>query len=43
MGKGKEPVSRGAGAEDFEAVFSGELGEGAWADEFGVSQVVKEV
>ena len=43
VGEGKEPISGGAGAEDFEAVFSGVLGESAWADEFGVSQVVKEV
>ena len=37
VGEGKEPISGGAGAEDFEAVFSGVLGEGACADEFGVS------
>ena len=43
VGEGKEPVSGGAGAEDFEAVFSSVLGEGAGADDFGVSEVVKEV
>lgn len=43
VGEGKEQVSGGAGAEDFEAVFSGVLGEGACADEFGVGEVVKEV
>ena len=36
VGEGKEPISGGAGAEDFEAVFSGVLGEGARADEFDV-------
>ena len=43
VGKGKESVSGSAGAEDFKAVFSGVLGEGACADEFGVGEVVKEV
>ena len=43
MSEGKEPVSGGAGAEDFEAVFSSELREGTCADEFGVGQVIKEV
>ena len=43
VGESKEPVSGGAGAEDFEAVFSDMLGEGAYADDFGVSEVVKEV
>ena len=43
VGESKEPVSGGAGAEDFEAVFSSVLGECACADDFGVSEVVKEV
>ena len=43
MSKSEEPVSGSAGTEDLEAVFSGELGEGAYADDFGVGKVVKEV
>lgn len=43
VGEGKEPVSGSAGAEDFEAVSSGLLGEGAYADDFGVGKIVKEV